>query len=454
MLHPPKYRACLLGVVAVLCAATSVTPGRAAANPRETPVVRALRKARDTVVNIHSRKTVTSSETLFGNAKARKVNGMGTGIVIDPRGYIVTNHHVVDGVESLRVTLVNGGTYTASVVNFDRARDLAIIKIKPSRPLHVMPIGTSSDLMLGESVIAVGNAFGYENTVTSGIVSALSRDVDVNDKQSYKGLIQTDASINPGNSGGPLINMAGEVVGINVAIRAGAQRIGFSIPIDDARRVIARLMSIEQLDGNTHGLTTRDVKSAKRRELIVKSPGPNTPAATAGFQTGDVIVNVASKRVVDRADLERALLGRKPGEKVKVTVRRKQKTKTLTLSLTRFSGPTVVRANNVASAAVFSKAWNPLGIRLSEVRNPARVMAGSKYRGGMRVVSVRPNSPAALNGIRPGDILVGLHIWETVSAENVTYVLEHSKLRTFNPLKFYIVRGGETLFGHLNIARR
>ena len=454
MLLSTNNRLRLLGVIAALALAVSAAPCSAASNPRETPVVRALKKARSAVVNIHSRKTALSSETLFGNAKARKVNGMGTGIVIDPRGYIVTNHHVIDGVESLRVTLVNGGTYSASVVNSDRSRDLAIIKIKPTKPLPMMPIGTSSDIMLGESVIAVGNAFGYENTVTSGIVSALKRNVEVNEKQSYKNLIQTDASINPGNSGGPLINMTGEVIGINVAIRAGAQRIGFAIPIDDARRVIARLMSIERLDGNTHGLATTDVKSAKRRELVVRNASPNTPAAKAGFRPGDVIVKVASRPVVDRTDLECGLLGRKSGESVEVTVRRNKETKTLKLALSRFSGATVVRANNNTTVATFTKAWTPLGLQLRKVPKSAAGLTRSKYRGGMRVVSVRANSPAAMNGIREGDILVGLHIWETISADNITYVLNHPRLRTFSPLKFYILRQGETLFGHMSVNGR
>ena len=439
------------GVCAVLLTMVTAASCPGAENPRETPIVRALRKARATVVNIHSEKTARGGDSLFGTPRARKVNGMGTGIIIDSRGYISTNFHVVDGVDSLRITLVDGSTYSAKVVAFDRVHDLAIIRIRASKPLQVMPMGTSSDLMLGESVIAVGNAYGYENTVTSGIISALSRDVEVNEKQSYKNLIQTDASINPGNSGGPLINMAGEVVGINVAIRAGAQRIGFAIPIDDARRVIARLMSVERLDGNFHGLVTNDVKSGKRRELVVTRVPATTPAARAAFRKGDVVLKVGNRKVTDRVDFERALLGRKAGEKVTVTVRRNNKETTLSMSLTRFKGPTVVRANKQTRRMTRgSKAWTTLGIRLAKVKNPAAVKARSRYRGGMQILAVRPNSPAALNGIRRGDILVGLHIWETVSAENVSYVLEHSRFNSFNPLKFYILRGRETLYGHLN----
>jgi len=450
----------VLALAAALDASAAAEPSRAAAgvaseNPRETPVVRALKKARQGVVNIHSEKISRGGDPVFGTLRPRKVNGMGTGIVVDPRGYIVTNFHVVDGVASLRVTLVDGSTYSATVVTSDREQDLAIIRIRPGKPLQVMPIGTSSDMMLGESVIAVGNAYGYENSVTSGIVSALSRDVEVNEKQSYKNLIQTDASINPGNSGGPLINMAGEVIGINVAIRAGAQRIGFAIPIDDARRIIARLLNIERLEGRYHGLVTRDAKSARRRELVVTTAPPLSPAAKAGFQPGDVVLKVADRKVVDRVDFERSLLGRKTGEQVRVVVRRRDAEKTLALALAPFNGPSVVRANNQqlqAEGDDSSPTWTTLGLRIEKVKNPA-VIRHSHYRGGMRVTAVRPNSPAAINGIRSGDILVGLHIWETVTADNVSYVLNHPQLGSFSPLKFYVLRGKETLFGYLKTGR-
>ena len=221
-----------------------------------------------------------------GNPRGRKINGMGTGVIIDERGYIVTNHHVVNGVDSLRVTLDNGGNYVAVVISEDPVRDLAIAQDPVARAAPVMPIGTSSDLMLGETVFAIGNAFGYENTITLGIVSALHRDVEVNDTQSYKNLIQTDAAINPGNSGGPLINVNGEIVGINVAIRAGAQKIGFAIPIDDARKVIADLLKIEYFDGTSHGLIGRDVKNGAERRLVVDASPPRQPGRNGRSATG------------------------------------------------------------------------------------------------------------------------------------------------------------------------
>ena len=442
-----------------LCAFALALPVQetiAASSARETPVVRAIRRAESAVANIHSEKTADDG-SLFSIERNRKINGMGTGIILDERGYIVTNHHVVDGVDSLRVTLRDGSAYTAQVVSFDRKHDLAIIKINASRPLKVMPLGTSSDLMLGETVIAVGNAYGYENSMTGGLISALSRDVDVNEKQSYKNLIQTDASINPGNSGGPLINLDGEVIGINVAIRAGAQRIGFAIPIDDARQIIAQLLSVEKLSHTWHGVVGTDIKSGSLRQFVVDQTVASSPGAQAGLQAGDIIVKAGKVDVVDAADFERACLGKKPGEIIPVTVKRGEETADVTLTLSHVSGRqqygTIVRANNSDNSAN-DRFWSMFGMRLGKLPNAQAALSGSRYRGGMRVTSVRQNGPAALNGIQEGDILVGLHVWETVSFENVSYVAEHTQLKSFAPLKFYVLRGSETLWGHLPVTGR
>ncbi|MCH7989303.1 MAG: trypsin-like peptidase domain-containing protein [Planctomycetes bacterium] len=431
-----------------------------AATPRETPLVLAVKRAKNAVVNIHSEKTAFSGEGLFSSGKGRKVNGMGSGILIDERGYIVTNYHVVKGVDSLRITLHDGSTFTARVINVDAIHDLAIIKIDSEKPLEVMPLGTSSDLMLGETVIAVGNAFGYEHTITAGIISALSRDVEVNETQSYKNLIQTDASINPGNSGGPLLNLEGEVIGINVAIRAGAQRIGFAIPIDDARKVIAELLSIEKMDGTYHGLMSKDIKSGKQRQMVVSSARPNSPAEKAGFLSGDVVVHAGTVKVIDRADFERALLGHAFGEKIEIVVQREDKEEKLTLELGRqkkhtvssAGAETVFRGNNDANQKKnIEKIWKILGLKLAKLPDNDSRLAKTKYNGGMQVVEVRKDSPAESNGIHKGDILVGLHLWETISYDNVAFVLNHSGLKAFNPLKFYIFRNGDTWYGNVSL---
>ncbi|MFZ9093056.1 MAG: S1C family serine protease, partial [Planctomycetaceae bacterium] len=262
-----------------LVAALTMSSGLAGAeeNLRISPLVRAVRLASRSVVNIHTEKDVAASQDnrLF-QQRHRKVSGMGTGLVVDHRGYIVTNYHVIDGVSSITVTFDDGEACNASVVSYDRREDLAIIRIEVERDLDVMPTGSSDDLMLAETVFAVGNAFGYEHTVTSGIISALHRNVEVDEHQSYRNLIQTDASINPGNSGGPLLNVEGDVIGINVAIRSGAQRIGFAIPIDDARRVIARLLSVERLRGHSHGI--RATTTLRGTGLQVEQIAGDSPA--------------------------------------------------------------------------------------------------------------------------------------------------------------------------------
>jgi len=441
-----------------LCVAAIVVNSLAFATElRMTPAVKAIQKAMPSVVNIHSEKPAEDSDSHL-TGKDRKINGMGTGIIVDERGYIVTNHHVVAGVETLRATLSDGSTYTARVISYDKKHDLAIIKVDATKPLTVMPLGTSSDLMLGETVFAIGNAFGYENTATQGLVSALKRDVEVNEKQGYKNLIQTDASINPGNSGGPLINMDGDVIGINVAIRAGAQRIGFAIPMDDARRIIAELLSCERLAQTYHGTILTDVKKGEQRFVRVEGLKANSPAEQSGLRVGDVVTKVGAIPVVDATDFERACLGRPAGEKVEVTLKRGDKVETTTMMLATLAGGRrtgdsnqgIVRAQS--EDATHDKAFRMMGIRISPVSEAEKRQLGDKYRGGMKVTEVKAQSNAAQNGIRVGDVLVGLHVWETVTYDNINYVLDHQQLHTFNPLKFYILRGSETLYGHLQVA--
>ncbi len=465
-----QKRAPAAALFVALFLATFSGTGRAD-DPRETPLVKAIRRARPAVVNIHSEKTApyTPGDPAFatGTHRGRKINGMGTGVIIDERGYIVTNHHVVNGVDSLRVTLDNGSNYVAVVVSEDPVRDLALLKIQPTAPLAVMPIGTSSDLMLGESVFAVGNAFGYENTITLGIVSALHRDVEVNDTQSYKNLIQTDAAINPGNSGGPLINVNGEIVGINVAIRAGAQKIGFAIPIDDARRVIADLMKIEYFDGTYHGLVGRDVKNAAERKLVVESARPGSPAEMAGFKPADVIVRAGDFSVTDEADFERALLGHGVGDEIRVIVKREGKTETVSLKLAAATGELaaaggtgniVVHAvpGNVAASsqstegdADSQRIWDTIGIRVLKIARTNPSLMNSKYEGGLQVVSVRPDSPAARSGIQQRDVLVGLDRYQTVKTTDVAWVLEHHET---DYVRFHVYRSNDTLYGDMSLG--
>lgn len=451
----------LWSVLFLLAGATS-----APAAERVTPAVLAVQRTLPSVGNIHTEKAASPQNIAFTAEKSRKINGMGTGIVIDEHGYLVTNYHVIADVDTIRVDIEDEqgiiSSYIARKVRWDREHDLALIKIEGAKPFKVMPCGTSSDLRLCEPVIAIGNAFGYHDTITLGVISKLGRDVDANETVSYKNLIQTDAAINPGNSGGPLINMEGELIGINVAIRANSNRIGFTIPIDDARKVIAKMMSIEH--GTSHGLLTKDVKSGPVRMLVVDGYQPDSPAANAGMRTGDIVAKVGNVDVIDAVDFERALLFHNAGDRIDVSFRRNDKLERTSLTLAPGAGgraslasgdvQVTPRANNDDS----DRFWSQLGLRLASLPSSDRgQLAKTKYRGGMVVLDVKADSPAAANGIQKSDILVGLDRWETMSVDNITWIMAQLGAQPAtsdgqNNVKFFIVRKQETKYGFLPVA--
>jgi S1-C subfamily serine protease len=426
----------------------SMAVGKEVSPERLTPVVKAVREARPAVVNIQGQKLVAGTEDASGAPEApHEVNGMGTGIIIDQRGYILTNYHVVADVRRIEVTLDDHRSYVAEMVARDSDTDLAVIKIRPPEPLHVIHIGTSSDLMEGESVIALGNAYGYEHTATRGIISALNRDVQVSETQSYDDLIQTDASINPGNSGGPLLNIDGEMIGVNVAVRAGAQGIGFAIPVDTAMRVAAQLMSVERLGNKWHGLVTSVTDDEQSLEVTKVETG--SPAAGCGLKAGDEILRVGSTPTVRPLDLERAMMDCQAGVPVPIDVRRNGRTLSVRLALAPCPPDIAARIKVDHSDSV---AWKVFGMDLVEEPKDSFQRRNTRYRGGMRVVAVRPDSPAAEEGILPGDILVGMHRWETASEEDIDYIVSRPNLAEIGQLKFYVLRGKSTLFGRMNIA--
>lgn len=451
-------------ITAVIYSAAASPAARADVSPlRMTPIVRAVKSARPSVVNIQGQKTVADEKGPAG--ATRQVNGMGTGVVVDARGYVLTNFHVVDGVRQIRVTLDDGTVDIARVVAHDKRTDLAVIKISVGRLLPIIDVGKSADLMPGEPVIALGNAYGYEHTVTRGIVSALGRDVQVSDTQAYDDLIQTDASINPGNSGGPLLSIEGKMIGLNVAVRAGAQGIGFAIPVDQALTVAARLMSVERLENKWHGI---DVAASRDgSSLLVQRVIPGSPAAQSGMRPGDVITRLGDTNVERALDVERALLGRQIGERVALSIQRSGKPMNLRLAVAR-RGQSAPRAAVQRVAAKQpttqprtkssgNQAWKVLGLRLDAEPKATFENINSRYRGGMRVVGVRDKGPAAKKGIQKGDILVGMHRWETASEEDIRYIVNNDALASMDEVKFYILRGKETLYGAMrveNVTRR
>ena len=269
---------------------------------RTTPVVRAVAKAAPAVVNISGRKPANQPQQLLAGNDP-EVNGMGTGLIIDKRGYVLTNHHVIAGIDRIQVRLSRSSLlevkdYAAQIIAVDAETDLAVIKIEGETDFPTVPIATSSDLMLGETVIAIGNAYGYEDTITKGIVSCLQRQVQVTEQQVYQDLIQTDASINPGNSGGPLINIQGYAIGINVAVRVGAQAIGFAIPMDRAMEVTNRILrqAVEQRMSTGIHLNTEIVNRHPR--VLVTKIEPDGLAATGGIQENDLLLSIGDLSLI------------------------------------------------------------------------------------------------------------------------------------------------------------
>ena len=411
---------------------------------RRTPIVKAVELARPSVVNIKGEKTLSAmgAQAATGEA-ARRVNGMGTGVVIDPSGYIITNHHVIEGVRQIQVTMADDRQYTATLISRDPETDLAIIKIEAREPLPVISVGTSRDLMPGEPVVAVGNAYGYQHTATRGIISALHRAVQVSDAQYYDDLIQTDASINPGNSGGPLLNIDGEMIGVNVAVRAGAQGIGFAIPVDKALAVAANLLAAHGTQRGWHGVELATDSARAEPGIPVQSVADESPAEEAGLKPGDVVTAMGDLEIVRALDFHRAMLGVDVGERITVLVRRGDEALELTLELAKVPGQLKLAAG---------PHWELLGLELKPIpTSEFRRRHQTRYRGGLSVAAVRPDSPAASQGIFPGDVLVGMHVWETISVKNVDYVVSRPDLAKINPVKFYILRGSETLYGYLPI---
>jgi len=397
-------------------------------SPRNTPVVQAIKRAEPAVVNIQGNKTITGSSSSGGTSK-QEVNGMGTGVIIDRRGYIITNYHVVDEVNRIEVTLADGTTSIAKLLKHDNETDLALIKIPTNRDLPLIEMGRSEDLLRGETVIAIGNPFGYQNTVTVGIISALHRNIPVNGSQQYHDLIQTNADINPGNSGGPLLNIDGEVIGINVAVRVGAQGIGFAIPIDTALEVMADLVAEHRQSG---GLGLKFARPANDVGSLLVVQEASASQYQEHVRSGDLVDSIEGQVVRNRLELEFALLDKRDGEQVEIGIQRNGVR--LAHSVTLDGG----KADVETSAS--QTAWDQLGIRISGVSASAVAGLGEDYKGGLRITEIRAGSPADRARLAAGDIIVGVMDWQTPKLESLAWIMNNPSFRQATSSKYYLIR--------------
>jgi serine protease Do len=296
---------------------------------RRTPVVEAVQKTRAGVVSVKVEKS---------SSWGRKEIG-GSGVVVDERGYVVTNRHVVASANRVSVYLADGTELAAELFADDARHDLAILRLGGARKLQALQFGPSADLLVGETVIAIGHPYGYANTVSTGIVSALGREVTMPGGEVLRDLIQVTASINPGNSGGPLLNINGELIGINVALREGAQGIAFALTADAVQQVLGRHLSAARVAGVSHGLSCAETTLAEdgpnRQRVIVQAAAG--AAAAAGLKRGDALLKVGGRAVANRLDVERAFWDGRPGDEVALTVLRGGREASLTLTLARAS---------------------------------------------------------------------------------------------------------------------
>jgi serine protease Do len=286
---------------------------------RKTPIVEAVQKTRAGIVTLKVHR-----------AGGRK-DVLGAGVIVDESGYIVTNRHVIIAADSITVRLSDGTELTGKLAAEIDTHDLAVVRVETDKKLQALPLGPAGDLMVGETVIAIGNPFGYANSVSTGIISALDREVTMPAGETISKLIQTDASINPGNSGGPLLNINGEVIGITVALRDGAQGIAFALNADTVQQLLSKHLSASRISGIEHGLVFKEkvtVDDEDRQRVVVAE-------AASELKAGDEIVRVGGRKVANRFDVERALWNFKPEEKVSLTLRRDGKERTVALTLGR-----------------------------------------------------------------------------------------------------------------------
>jgi serine protease Do len=335
-----------------------------------------------------------------------KQQSLGTGFIIDTEGFILTNNHVVEKTDEIKVRLADDREYVAQIIGRDPKTDLALIRIKPDHTLTPLPLGDSDKLEVGEWVVAIGNPFGLGNTVTAGIVSAKYRQIGAG---SYDNFIQTDASINPGNSGGPLLNTAGEVIGINTAIYSrtgGSVGIGFAIPVNMAKDLLSQLKKGKVVRGWL-GVMIQTITPDLQDKLdledddgaLVADVSSGGPAEKAGILRGDVIVKFDGRKIKEMKDLPYIVGSTAVGKEVTVEVIRKGKKKQIQVTLGELK-------EEKETPEVSEDKPNNLGITLQELTPELARNFGLKETTGLVVMKVESGSPASEAGIRPGDIIL------------------------------------------------
>ena len=416
-------------------------------------------RVKPTVVNISTSKTYKGKggfgapfggspfgddffDRFFGDMPRRefKQRSLGSGFIISSDGYIFTNNHVVEKADKILVKISDGREYEAKVIGTDANTDIALIKIKPDNSLPVAEIGDSEKVKVGEWVIAIGNPFGLEATVTAGIISAKGRVIGAGP---YDNFIQTDASINPGNSGGPLFNMEGKVIGINTAIVAQGQGIGFAIPVNMAKGILADLKTKGKVTRGWLGISVQDISDDIAKNLnhknksgaLVSDVFKGDPADKAGIKIGDIIIEINGKSIKDTHDLLVTIATLQVDQKMNLKAIRDGKEMTFLVTVAE-------RKDNVAMAAEKSGKGH-FGVAAQEITAELARQLGIA-RDGVIVTGVQEGSPADEFGIRPQDIIVQVNQVKISSMKD--YLREITKAATKKSVTLLIKRGRSSFF--------
>jgi serine protease Do len=389
---------------------------------RRTPLVRAIEKVGPVVVNINTEEAPPKRRNPFRNFGGNQFgNGifdrflqdlmpnfnqqrrsLGSGVIINSQGYILTNEHVIGKAVRIKVTLIDKREFDAQLVGADRKSDLAVIKIDSKEPLPFVEMGRSDDLMIGETVVAIGNPFGLQHTVTTGIVSALNRSIKAGKNTVYHDFIQVDASINPGNSGGPLLNIEGSLIGINTAIYQKAEGIGFAIPINNAKRIIKDLISYGKVRRGWLGVSVQDMtpellryfKLERQRGVLVTKVFSKSPAHQAGLKQGDVILQLDDHEISKKLEYQQRVGSYTVGNKIKFSILRDGREKNIRLQVK------AIPRNEVQD---FTLNW--LGLRVQGIDDRTLRQFRLSTRKGVVVTQVVKNSASGQIGLVPGDVI-------------------------------------------------
>ena len=436
---------CILAAAVLAVAAFGAECGAGLDRSRETPVVLAVRETAPAVVNIRTVTIVERRESPFAPfsrdeffrrffedffdprlERRRTTSSLGSGVIIDGvRGFILTNHHVVAGASAIKVMPASGEEYEASVVGTDPESDLAVLRIEAGRELPAVRMGRSDDLMIGETVIAIGNPFGLSHTVTTGVISAVKRSFRA-DKREFHDFIQIDASINPGNSGGPLLNINGELIGINTAIYSKAEGIGFAIPIGRAQRIVDQLIRHGEVQVPWVGLEVQDLTPElsahfavqEGRGVLVSRIATQSPAARSGLLRGDVITAINGEAVTSLRDYDRVLAEVSVDAQIVVDFLRQGKVRNVRMIAESFP-------------AALAEEWftEITGLTLEQRRDTA----------GLEVTGVRRDSAAASLGLRSGDVVRSINDQTLRTKEDLRKAV--LKYRRKGPATILVQRG-------------